>query len=184
MSFHWLPNAISLLRIVLVVPVAWLILRGQHTQALYLFMLAGISDGVDGFLAKRFRWQSDLGALLDPVADKLLLMTSFAALYFGNLIPLWLAVLVVGRDLIIVGGAIAYHVLIQTVKGAPTRVSKLNTALELLFVVAVLAQAAMGLNLGELVMALGAAVFVTVIVSGIDYVLCWSAKARQGRSAA
>lgn len=181
MNLSWLPNAISVLRILLVVPVAYLIVQRDYTVALYLFLVAGISDGLDGYLAKTFGWHSDLGALLDPVADKLLLIASFATLYFTGLVPLWLVVLVVARDVIIVGGATAYHVLIQPLQGAPTMISKINTALELAFVLAVLLAAGWQWPLRDLITVLGAAVLVTVVVSGVDYVWSWSLKARRDK---
>jgi len=180
LTLHWLPNAISVLRILLVVPIAWMISTSNYTGALYLFFVAGLSDGLDGFLAKTFSWQSRLGALLDPVADKLLLVVSFVALATGGLVPLWLAVLVVARDAIIVGGATAYHFLIKPVDGEPTMVSKINTAVELAFVLTVLFAEASQRSLQGLTIALGAAVMVTVVVSGIDYVWSWSVKARRG----
>lgn len=183
MTLSWLPNAISVLRILLVPPVAYLIVSQEYAAALYLFLVASISDGLDGFLAKTFGWQSNLGALLDPAADKLLLTASFAALYLTGLIPLWLAVLVIARDVIIVGGATAYHFLIQTLQGAPTTISKINTALELALVVAVLLAAAWEWPLRDAIIVLGAAVLVTVVVSGIDYVWNWSRKARRDKAA-
>ena len=183
MTLSWLPNAISLLRIVLVLPVAILIVRQDFDVAIYLFVVAGISDGVDGFLAKTFGWHSRLGALLDPAADKLLLIASFAALFITGLIPLWLALLVVARDIIIVGGATAYHFFIQPLEGAPTAISKINTALELAFVLAVLLAAAWQWPLGDLIIVLGAAVLVTVVVSGMDYVWSWTIKARHDKAA-
>lgn len=179
MSFHWLPNAISMLRIALVPPIVWLLSTGQYAAALVLFALAGFSDGVDGWLAKRYGWHSRLGALLDPAADKLLIAGVFTLLVLGELIPLWLGIIVILRDVVIVGGATAYNFLVRPVQGHPTRISKLNTALELLFVVFVLGNAAFSWPPRISVTVLGAAVFVTVVVSGIDYVLSWSRHARR-----
>ena len=127
MSFSWLPNAISLMRIVLVAPILMLILQGSFGWALALFCIAGFSDGVDGYLAKRFDWHTRLGALLDPVADKLLIAGTFITLAYTQDIPLWLAAVVILRDVVIVVGATAYNFLVRPVEGEPTRVSKLNT---------------------------------------------------------
>jgi cardiolipin synthase len=99
---RWIPNAISILRILLILPILELILRGQYNVALLLFVIAGFSDGVDGYLAVRFNWQSRLGGLLDPVADKLLVAGMFITLAYTGLIPVWLAAIVIGRDVIIV----------------------------------------------------------------------------------
>ena len=140
--------------------------------------MAGFSDGLDGFLAKRFAWRSRLGALIDPVADKLLMAGTFATLAHIGAIPLWLAAVVVCRDLVIVGGATAYNFLIAPVQGEPTRISKINTALEILFVVAVLGRAAFGQPPEFAVTVLGAGVLATVVISGVDYVVAWSQRAR------
>ncbi len=179
MSLRWLPNAISILRIALVAPILWLLHTQHYVAALVLFVIAGFSDGVDGWLAKRYGWHTRLGALLDPVADKLLIAGVFVMLLLGNYIPLWLGILVIVRDVVIVGGATAYNFLVRPVEGEPTRISKLNTALELLLVVFVLSRAAFDWPPPVSVTVLGAAVLVTVVVSGIDYVLAWSRRARR-----
>ena len=179
MSLRWLPNAISVFRIVLVVPVVVFILDGRFGEALTVYFVAGISDGVDGFLARRFNWHTRLGALLDPIADKLLVACSYLTLAWVSQIPTWLAVVVVLRDVVILGGATAYNFLIAPVQGEPTRISKLNTILEILFVTAVLARAALDWPAAEIVMVLGAGVFVTVVISGADYVVAWSQRARE-----
>lgn len=183
MSLHWLPNAISIFRIALILPVLYCILGARYAEALALFFIAGFSDGVDGFLAKRFSWHTRLGALLDPVADKLLMATSYATLAWVGQIPAWLAAIVVLRDLVILGGATAYNFLIAPVQGEPTRISKLNTGLELLFVVSVLARAAFDWPAEAVITVLGAGVLVTVVISGADYVVAWSQRARAARRA-
>lgn len=180
MSLRWLPNAISLMRIALVVPVVLTMLQGRFEQSIVIFFVAGFSDGVDGWLAKRFDWHTRLGGILDPVADKLLVASAFITLVYTGHVPLWLAAIVVLRDVIIVGGATAYNFLVGPVEGEPTRISKLNTALELLYVLLVLSRAAFGWPPEAIVTALGAGVLVTVVVSGIDYVWSWSRRA-QGR---
>ena len=178
MNLRWLPNAISVFRIVLIGPVIYCILQARYVDALVLFFVAGFSDGVDGFLAKRFGWHTRLGALLDPIADKLLMASIYATLALVAKLPVWLAALVVLRDVVILGGATAYNFLIAPVQGEPTRISKLNTTLELLFVVCVLARAAFGWPDDDVILVLGASVFVTVVISGIDYVIAWSSRAR------
>ena len=182
MSLRWLPNAISLFRIALVVPILLLIVDGRYDLALILFFIAGFSDGVDGYLAKRFNWHTRLGALLDPIADKLLVAGTFLVLVYTGHVPVWLAVLVILRDVVIVVGAAAYNFLVGPVEGEPTRISKLNTALELLFVLFVLSRAAFDWPAEISVTLIGAAVLVTVVVSGVDYVWSWTRRA-QGRAA-
>ena len=178
MSLSWLPNAISLLRVALVAPVLVLIIRGRYDLALLLFFVAGFSDGVDGYLAKRFNWRTRFGALLDPLADKLLVACTFIALVYVGLAPLWLGAIVILRDIVIMGGATAYNFLIRPVHGEPTRVSELNTGLELLFVLFALARAAFGWPQEITIIVLGAAVYATVVISGIEYVWSWSRRAR------
>ena len=180
MSLNWLPNAISILRIALVVPILTLILEGSFVWALALFWLAGFSDGLDGYLAKRFNWHTRLGALLDPVADKLLVAGLFITLAYTGDIPVWLAATVILRDFVIVAGATAYNFLVRPVQGEPTRISKLNTALQLLFLLFVISRAGFGWPEEITITILGASVLTTVIISGVDYVWSWSRRARLG----
>ncbi|MDH5620967.1 MAG: CDP-alcohol phosphatidyltransferase family protein [Gammaproteobacteria bacterium] len=180
MSLKWLPNAISLMRIALVAPILVLILQGNFGFALALFVLAGFSDGLDGYLAKTFNWHTRLGALLDPVADKLLVAGMFVTLAHTGAIPVWLAVVVISRDVVIVAGATAYHFLVRPVEGEPSRVSKLNTALQLLFLLFVLSRAGFGWPDQITITVLGASVLITVVISGLDYVWSWSRRARRG----
>ena len=184
MSLRWLPNAISIMRIVLIVPILYCIVDEQYDVALILFFVAGFSDGVDGFLAKRFDWHTRIGALLDPLADKLLVGGVFITMVVTGMVPLWLGGLVILRDVVIVGGATAYNFLVRPVEGEPTRISKLNTALQLLFVVFVLSRAGFGWPDQIAVTIVGAGVLVTLVVSGIDYVWSWSRRAKAAREAA
>ena len=180
MSLSWLPYAISILRIALVPPILILILQGEYGWALALFWFAGFSDGLDGYLAVRFGWTTRLGGLLDPAADKLLITGLFVTLAFTGDIPVWLAAVVILRDVVIVLGALAYNFIVKPVPGEPTRISKLNTALQMIFILFVLSRAGFGWPDEITITVLGAAVLVTVIISGVDYVLAWSARARAG----
>lgn len=180
MSLSWLPNAISLLRIALVAPILLLILDGRFGWALGLFFVAGFSDGVDGYLAKRFNWHTRLGALLDPVADKLLVAGTFITLAYTQHIPVWLAAVVILRDVLIVGGATAYNFIVKPVQGEPTKISKLNTALQLLFLLFVVSRAGFNWPDKISITVLGASVLITVVISGVDYVWSWSNRARAG----
>jgi cardiolipin synthase len=168
------------MRIALVAPILLLILNENFVWALVLFAVAGFSDGVDGYLAKRFDWQTRLGALLDPVADKLLVAGTFITLAYTQDLPVWLAATVILRDVVIVAGATAYNFLIRPVEGEPTRVSKLNTALEFLLLLFVLSRAGFGWPDQISITVLGAAVLVTVVISGVDYVWSWARRARRG----
>ena len=188
MTLASLPNAICWLRIALTVPVVWALVSGLYSLTLALFLVAAVSDGLDGFLAKRFGWESELGKLLDPVADKLLLVSVFITLTLTSLVPLWLALAAVVRDVVIGVGAATYRRLFGALEGRPTVPSKLNTLLQLSFVLAVVARAADWPVPDALVVALGAATFITTVVSGIDYVLIYSRRAarvaRERRAAA
>ncbi len=181
MSLRWLPNAISLLRILLVAPILLLILNDYFAWALLLFFVAGFSDGIDGYLAKRYDWHTRLGALLDPVADKLLVAGTFITLTYTQHIPVWLTAVVILRDVVIVGGAAAYNFIVKPVQGEPTRISKLNTALQLLFLLFVLSRAGFGWPDKISITVLGASILITVVISGVDYVLSWSRRAREGK---
>ena len=177
MSFRWVPNAICIVRMLLVAPLAWLLLEENYTAALAVLVIAGLSDGLDGYLAKKFDWRTRLGGLLDPAADKLLLVTVFCALTYLGLVPLALAGIVIGRDVLIVLGALTYQLLIAPVEGEPASISKLNTACQLAFVFFTITNAAFGLPPRISLLVLGAAVVFTSVVSGLDYVLRWSTRA-------
>jgi cardiolipin synthase len=168
------------MRIALIAPILILILQGSFGWALVLFGLAGFSDGLDGYLAKRFDWHTRLGALLDPIADKLLVAGLFITLAYTQDIPVWLAAVVIVRDVVIVAGAMVYNFLVRPVEGEPTRVSKLNTALQLLFLLFVISRAGFGWPEPIALTVLGASVLVTVVISGVDYVWSWSRRARHG----
>jgi len=169
-----IPNFICLVRIVLVVPITLLLVRDQYTIALVLIVIAGLSDGLDGYLARHFGWTSRIGGLLDPLADKLLFVTVFAALTWNGLVPVWLFAVVIGRDVIIVSGALAYEYLIGPVEPAPSKVGKLNTVMALLYLFFLMTWQIFGWPPEVTLTVTGAGVFVVSLVSGLDYVLTWS----------
>ena len=172
-----IPNIITVFRFLLVPPVVLLLLEGRFGLALLMFGVAGFSDGLDGYLAKRFNWSSRLGALMDPLADKLLLVSSFITLGWLNQIPLWLVGVVILRDLVIISGALVYHFRIERLEAEPTKLSKLNTVAQILLVLAVMFSAAVQ-TLPYLWMdVLLYSVLVTTLWSGIDYVWRWSRRA-------
>jgi cardiolipin synthase (CMP-forming) len=126
-----LPNLITLARILLVPVMVWAIASDQMTVAFVLFLVAGISDGVDGFLAKRFGMATEVGAYLDPLADKVLIVSIYVSLGVVEAIPRWLVILVVSRDLLIVGGIMLSWVLGNPVTIKPATVSRLNTVAQI-----------------------------------------------------
>jgi cardiolipin synthase len=178
MSLSWLPNAISISRIALILPILWLFVNEQFGWALCLIFGAGLSDGIDGYLAKKYHWDTRLGAFLDPAGDKLLIAWSYGTLAFLGHIPVWLAFIVIFRDVVIVAGSFIYHYLVRRLEGEPTRISKLNTALEFLFLVLVIAKAGYDWPDDITITVLGASVLVTAVISGYDYVSNWIRSAR------
>ncbi len=177
MKLATVPNFICLLRIALTVPIVVLLAEGRYDQTLVLFAIAAVSDMLDGYLAKTFGWTSDVGKWLDPLADKLLLVSVFITLAAIGLVPVWLATIAVARDLVIGAGAGVYKRLFGPIEGRPTVPSKLNTLVQLLYVIAVVWHAAFHDIPFWLVQALGAFVLVTTVVSGVDYVLTYIRKA-------
>ncbi|MES9898874.1 MAG: CDP-alcohol phosphatidyltransferase family protein [Sedimenticola sp.] len=169
-----IPNLISILRIFLSIPVIWMLLEQQFTIALVLFAVAGISDGLDGYLAKHYGWESRLGGLLDPLADKVLLVSSYLSLAVIGAIPVWLVLLVILRDLVIVTGALIYNFRIKQLDADPSMLSKFNTLVQIVLVLAVV------LDMGMLDLPIWITggliwlVFATTLASGINYVWVWS----------
>ena len=141
-----LPNVVTFARLCAVPAAFWLVLENRLDQAFVLFVIAGISDAVDGWLARRYGGNS-VGAILDPVADKALLVTMYVTLAAVNELPAWLAILVVFRDLVIVGGVIVLAVLGDPVLIRPLFISKVNTLLQIVLIGVVMLQAGFGLSL-------------------------------------
>lgn len=174
-----IPNLITALRLLLVPPVAWTIQTEQYGAALALFVTAGLSDGLDGFLARRYGWRTRLGGFLDPLADKTLMITTFVMLAMKGGIPWWLAGLVVLRDVVIMGGALAYHFVTRRLHMHPTLISKFNTVLQLVLVVTVMVHSGGLAPLpGGVVTLLVAVVTASTLLSGLVYVVLWGRQAR------
>ncbi len=176
-----IPNIISVARILLVFPVIGLLLNHSYEGALILFFVAGISDALDGALARAFHWQSRLGGILDPLADKFLLVSVFLCLGWLAVLPGWLIALVVLRDLVIVTGAVVYNFRIQQLEAAPSLISKANTGLQIALALLVVYDLAYGAPLIEFEQPMTWAVAVFTLLSGLDYVISWGRKARNGR---
>jgi len=144
-----IPNFITLARIISVPVIFWLLLSGQSKSAFFVFLCAGVSDAVDGYLAKRFNWSTELGSYLDPLADKLLIVSIFIALGVRNELPLWLVIAVVSRDILIVAAVLLAWLLDQPVRIKPLAISKANTAMQIVLAATVLADAAFSLGLAD-----------------------------------
>ncbi len=178
-----IPNALCLLRMLLAIPVAWLLLHERYAETLGVLGFAAATDGLDGFLAKRCGWTSELGKILDPLADKILLVTVFLMLAMLGLVPVWVAAIAVLRDLIITSGAIAYRVLFGPLEGHPTIISKFNTLCQILYVLTAIAAARSGAFPPALQTALASIVVATTLISGAEYVLTYSRRAAAVSSA-
>jgi len=172
-----LPNFISALRIVLVAPLVVTILFERYELALVIAAIAGISDGVDGWLARRFHWQSKLGSMLDPAADKLMLVGCMIVLGYLDEVPRWLVILVVARDAVIALGVLAWHRVLRNFVAHPSWLSKTTTLVQILFVLWVLADRAFGWHAG-----MNLPVWIVAVLtaaSGLDYVVRWGRLARR-----
>jgi len=172
-----LPNLITIARILLIPVVAFFLLDYDYKLAFIVFMIAAAGDWLDGFLARRLNQMSQLGAVLDPVADKMTMMTVALLQAAQGMLPVWLAVVIVLRDAIIVSGAIAYRFIIGHIEMMPTRLSKANTLLEFGVLALVMAEAGGFIDIADWLMPLFLLLFVSVLVSGAHYVWVWRKKA-------
>lgn len=177
-----IPNVITVVRVLLVIPTAWCLLTGRYVEALVLMAVAGASDAVDGFIARRFDSITKFGAALDPLADKILVGVLFVALTMTGVLPLWVVGVAIGRDLVILCGALTYRLMFKHIEFAPTLISKANTAAQIVVLLLLL----LGLCDFERLSALARAitnpygfwvVAVLAVISGIDYVATWGRRA-------
>ena len=176
-QWHHLPNVLTFLRIVLVIPFAASIYFESYRQALILFFVAGVSDGVDGFLARHFNWKSRFGEIADPLADKLLLVTAYVMLTIMGHLPLWLTILVFSRDLIIVASALIYHYWIGAYEMKPSMFGKLNTFLQIVYVLMIVVSLS-EIQMPQLALDYGTwAVAIIAVLSCAHYGMVWGRKA-------
>ena len=169
----YLPNLISLARLLAVPLAVWLILIDRFTSAFFLFVAAGVSDALDGYLARRFATRTELGGYLDPLADKALLTSVYVSLGYAHHMPIWLVILVVFRDVLIIGGAVLYQTMTQRLRMQPLLVSKVNTAAQIALAALVLGQLGLHFDSYGIDMLLMYAVGVTTLVSGGAYIAVW-----------
>jgi cardiolipin synthase len=174
-----LPNAITVMRIALVPVIIYLLAHQAYIPALWVFLAAGVSDALDGFLARRLNQFTPFGAALDPIADKLMILATLGMLTWLDLIPVWLTMVIVARDLIVVSGAIAYRMMSGTIRVTPTWLGKFNVFLEFALLAFVQGNAADVVEADPWLSALFPLVFVTTAGSGVQYVWIWSRKALQ-----
>jgi cardiolipin synthase (CMP-forming) len=168
-----IPTSITVLRIIAVPVVVWFIVIGHVHAAFWLFVAAGVSDGVDGFLARRWNQRTELGAYLDPLADKALLMSIYVTLALGHVIPAWLAIAVVFRDVMILGGIMLAWVLGQPFTIKPLIVSKVNTAAQIVFAAFALGVTGFELGAAQWLTPLGWITGALTLISAAAYLAAW-----------
>lgn len=185
-----IPNMITVARVIAVGPTAWFLWTDAYVEALVLMAIAGASDAVDGWLARRFDWGSAFGAAVDPLADKLLVGALFIVLTLKGYLPLWAAGIAIGRDLVILGGATYYRIRFGHIEFAPTLLSKANTLVQILVCLLLLLALCDFRVVSELADTIAdpygiAFMALLGLVSGFDYVVAWSRRAaRESRAGA
>ncbi|SFR41152.1 cardiolipin synthase [Marinobacter daqiaonensis] len=180
--WRWIPNALTFLRILLVMPFAYMLASGQYRLALALFIIASVTDGLDGLLARAFGWKSRLGAIADPLADKLLMLAAYLVLSLTMVLPWWLFAVVLIRDVVIIGGGLMFHRLIGPFDVTPSMTGKLNTLIQIMAALAVIMiEAGFDLPPWSHTAAVWS-VTVMAIISGSHYVALWGLRAMRGRA--
>ncbi|HUK02162.1 MAG TPA: CDP-alcohol phosphatidyltransferase family protein [Steroidobacteraceae bacterium] len=172
-----IPNLICVARILLVWPIVHALYAANYDAAIVLFFIASASDGLDGYLAKRFSWTSTLGKYLDPLADKVLLIAVFVSCAWLGLVPRWLAATAVARDVMIGLGAVVFTLWFGPLRGRPTVLSKVNTAVQLSYLLFVMLYQAFGIPSQEILSALAIIALLTTLLSGVDYVMVFTRRA-------
>jgi cardiolipin synthase len=174
---EYIPNIITIVRLILVGPIVFGLLTRHYHMAFWLFVIAGLTDAIDGYLARRFKWISRWGAMVDPLADKLLMVSTFLTLGYLGIFPLWLLIMVVIRELVIVIGGVVYHFWIGAYDFVPTRISKLNTCLQIILIIGLMFNLSYAIIPMKLINSMMLMVFVTSLVSLIDYIWVWGRRA-------
>jgi cardiolipin synthase (CMP-forming) len=169
-----IPNLISLARLLAVPFCVWLIVKGQLMAAFWIFVLAGLSDAADGYIAKRFNLRTVIGGYLDPIADKALLVSVFVTLGFANYLDSWIVIVAVFRDVLIVCGALLIQVLFQSFTVQPLLSSKLNTVFQFLLVALALGLNGYGIDAGPTIDVMTYLAGTTTVWSGMAYLVLWS----------
>lgn len=168
-----LPNLLTIFRIFLVPVIIWLIAVGAFSAAFWTFVVAGLTDGLDGYLARRWNERTELGAYLDPLADKTLLVSIYVTLGIVGALPRWLVILVVFRDVLILGGLVLAWLLARPMAARPLLISKATTLAQILFAAIVLGVRGYGLEMPFLQEAAGISVAVLTLLSALAYVAAW-----------
>ena len=168
-----IPNFISLARLLAVPFIVYLILQSRFGLAFWVFVLAGVSDALDGWIAKRMDQESSLGSYLDPIADKALLMSVYATLGFFGFVPAWLVILVISRDLLIIGAVLLSWLMEREIAVHPLKISKINTAAQIGLAVLILGEGGLQLGWGVYIRPLIWGVGLTTALSAAVYLVIW-----------
>lgn len=175
--WRWIPNALTFLRIVMIAPFAAALMAKEYRFALVIFFVAAATDAFDGFLARHFDWRTRLGAIADPLADKALLITAYLMLTLTGVLPPWLFWLVLGRDILIVCGGLAFHYGIGRFELQPSLPGKFNTLIQIVVALAIIVLLA-GLPMQPWVVDAGIIlVAASALFSGGHYIAVWSLRA-------
>ena len=169
-----LPNLISLARLLAVPLTVWLILQDRYGAAFWVFAAAGVSDAIDGFIAKNFGARTVIGGFLDPLADKALLVSVYVTLGYRGQVETWLVILIVFRDVLIIGGAILYQTVTQSLTMQPLLISKVNTAAQIILAILLLSKLGLGMaDDHDIIAAMVHVVAASTLLSGGAYVAIW-----------
>jgi cardiolipin synthase len=174
---YTIPNILTMSRILMTPLVALWLVRQEYRWALWGLLVAGVTDGLDGFIAKCFNQSSRLGAILDPVADKFLMLATVLALTWTGLLPLWVTIPILLRDVVIFGGAVVYYRLAGSIEMSPTILSKANTCAQIVLLLLVVAIYAEVVPAAQILFPAFLVVLVTTVLSGVQYVVIWGRKA-------
>lgn len=181
MNLSSIPNILTVSRLVLIAPIVYFLVKHQYETALIIFFIAAFTDAIDGVIARRFGWQSRFGSVMDPLADKAMMISAYLALGWAGLLPGWIVALVLFRDVLIIGGATTYHMTIGRVSMEPSILSKLNTFVQsMLALLVVLFQLMSDVN-EQIIPMLIYLTAVTTVTSGFSYVRVWSRRAIEAR---
>ncbi len=183
MGFVNLPNVLTTLRVLAAPALAWALMREQFAAALWVFVAAALTDALDGWIARRFDLMTAYGAVMDPLADKLVTLVCVVLLTWLELVPLWLTLAMVVRDTVIVGGAFAYHRAFGEVHIRPTWLGKAHTLVAFALFALILAEAAAYVDIGAWRAGLFLLALAFTVASGVQYVLLWGRKAAAEASA-
>lgn len=179
-----IPNLITIGRLLLVPLIVWLIIANQPDLAFWVFIIAGVSDAIDGFLARQLDLRTNLGTYLDPIADKTMLVSAYVTLSVVGAIPVWVTILVVSRDFLIVGAVVLSWMLGEPMVVRPLPISKLNTLLQIALVGFVLGDFAFTVDLSLITAVLVYLVGLLTLASAAVYLFDWARHMAAGEAAA